>query len=135
MHKSSRPFRLLAAVITVALAATLMVVGAAPAGAVPTGTHGNRVVSDDPANNTPHVLNGYVNSFAQVGDVMVVGGNFTTVATASAPNTNIARSHLFAFNIATGRSHRWRRRSTARSSTSSRPVTARACGSRAGSPT
>ena len=102
MHKSSRPFRLLAAVITVALAATLMVVGAAQAGAVPTGTHGNRVVSDDPANNTPHVLNGYVNSFAQVGDVMVVGGNFTAVATASAPGTNVARSHLFAFNISTG---------------------------------
>ena len=102
MQLSSRPFRLLAALITVALAAMLMVVVATPAGAVSTGSHGNRVVSDDPANNTPHVLNGYVNSFAQVGDVMVVGGNFTTVATAAAPGTNIARSHLFAFNIATG---------------------------------
>ena len=47
MHKSSRPFRLLAAVISVALAAMLMVVGASRAGAVSTGTHGNRVVSDD----------------------------------------------------------------------------------------
>ena len=102
MHKSSRPFRLLAAMITVALAAALMVVGAAEAGAVSTGKHANRVVSDDPANNTPHVLDGYVNSFAQLGDVMVVAGNFTTVATASAPGTNVARSHLFAFNISTG---------------------------------
>ena len=102
MHKSSRPFRLLAAVLTVALAAMLMVVGAAQAGAVPTGNHTNRVVSDDPANNTPRVKDGYVASFAQVGDVMVVGGNFTAVAAASDPDTNIARSHLFAFNIATG---------------------------------
>ena len=102
MHKSSRPVRLLAAVITVALAAALMVVGAAEAGAVPTGNHANRVVSDDPANNTPRVMDGYVNSFAQVGDVMVVAGNFTTVTTASDPDTNVARSHLFAFSISTG---------------------------------
>ena len=60
------------------------------------------MVSDDPANNTPRVMDGYVSSFAQVGDVMVVGGNFTTVTTVAAPNTNIARSHLFAFNISTG---------------------------------
>ena len=59
MHKSSRPFRLLAALIAVALAAALMVVGASEAGAVPTGTHANRVVSDDPANNTPRVMDGW----------------------------------------------------------------------------
>ena len=33
---------------------------------------------------------------------MVVGGNFTTVTTVAAPNTNVARTHLFAFNISTG---------------------------------
>ena len=102
MHKSSGSYRLLAAVITVALAAMLMVVGAAQAGAVPTGNHANRVVSDDPANNTPRVMDGYVSSFAEVGDVMVVGGNFTTVTTVAAPNTTVARTHLFAFETSTG---------------------------------
>ena len=50
-------------------------------------------------------MDGWVNSFAQVGDVMVVGGNFTTVTTVAAPNTNVARSYLFAFNISTGIAH------------------------------
>jgi chitodextrinase len=60
-----------------------------------------RVVSDDPANWTPWVDNGYVQSIAQVGNTIIVGGNFSSVRAPGAAS-GIPRTHLFAFDATTG---------------------------------
>src|SRR6188472_1801546 len=60
-----------------------------------------RIVSDDPANFTPHILDGTVYSIVQVGNMVVVGGNFTQVRqTSSSPI--ITRNRVMAFNATTG---------------------------------
>ncbi len=71
-----------------------------PAAVVAFDTH-DRVVSATPAPWTPHVKDGAVNDIAQVGNVMVVGGNFTRVSQ-TATSTEITRSGIFAFNASTG---------------------------------
>jgi hypothetical protein len=60
------------------------------------------VVSADPANWTPHVLDGKVDAIVVVGNKMVAGGLFTKVATADDPATPIARSNIFAFDATSG---------------------------------
>ena len=60
------------------------------------------VVSSNPADWTPHVLDGKVAAIVQVGNRMVAGGQFTQVASAAAPATAIARSNIFAFDASTG---------------------------------
>jgi hypothetical protein len=59
------------------------------------------VVSADPVNTTPHVLDGSVLATAVVGDIVYVGGNFTTVVNAG-KTLRLARNHLFAYNKNTG---------------------------------
>jgi hypothetical protein len=60
------------------------------------------VVSSNPADWTPHVLDGKVAAIVQVGNKIVAGGLFTKVANADAPTTEIARNHIFAFDATTG---------------------------------
>lgn len=60
-----------------------------------------KIVSDDPANFTPHILNGTVYSVVQVGDMIVVGGTFTQVRSATS-STILTRNRVFAFNATTG---------------------------------
>lgn len=60
-----------------------------------------KVVSDDPASNTPSIMDGTVLSIAQVGGTIVVGGSFTTVRNAGSA-VDIARSNIFAFDPSTG---------------------------------
>ena len=60
------------------------------------------VVSSNPADWTPHVLDGRVAAIVQVGSTIVAGGQFTQVASAAAPTTAIARSNIFAFHATTG---------------------------------
>jgi hypothetical protein len=60
------------------------------------------VVSSNPADWTPHVLDGKVAAIVQVGNRMVAGGQFTQVASAAAPTTAITRSNIFAFDASTG---------------------------------
>ncbi|WP_145724847.1 PKD domain-containing protein, partial [Nocardioides sp. J9] len=60
-----------------------------------------RIVSESPASFTPHVMDGAVYSMAQVGNMIVVGGNFTRVRNAGS-STDIARRNVFAFNATTG---------------------------------
>ncbi|XBB65729.1 PKD domain-containing protein [Nocardioides sp. WV_118_6] len=77
---------------------------ASPAQAADTGNAApqpGRVVSDDPASFTPHVMDGAVYTVNQVGDWIVVGGSFTTVRNAGS-TTNIARRNVFAFRADTG---------------------------------
>jgi hypothetical protein len=75
-----------------------------PANAANTGNsspHPGRIVSDNPSGFTPHVMDGQVQTLAQVGNVIIVGGSFTTVRNAGS-TTDIPRRNLFAFNATTG---------------------------------
>lgn len=70
---------------------------AAPAAAQ---TFHSVIVSDDPADYTPHALTGRVYGFAVVGSTVVVGGGFKGVT--EADGTPVARNYLFAFDKDTG---------------------------------
>jgi hypothetical protein len=59
------------------------------------------VVTADPVDWTPHVLDGTVRAIVQVGDTIVVGGDFTTVATSDS-RFRYRRQNLFAFDAGTG---------------------------------
>ncbi|MCO8277830.1 delta-60 repeat domain-containing protein [Actinoplanes sp. TRM 88003] len=59
------------------------------------------VVSPNPVDFTPHVLDGTVWSMAVVGDTVVVGGAFTKV-TDAARRTTFARKNLFAYGLRDG---------------------------------
>jgi hypothetical protein len=59
------------------------------------------IVSANPVDWTPHVLDGTVWTMAAVGDMMVVGGSFTRVADSSRRST-YARKNIFAFSLANG---------------------------------
>lgn len=61
-----------------------------------------RVVSADPVDTTPHVLNGIVNAIALVGRTVVVGGSFSRVSDARG-TTTLERSNIFAYDLVTGR--------------------------------
>lgn len=76
-----------------------LVAASIPASAV-NATHPT-VVSEDPANYTPHMLDGTVYKFLQIGDRVYVGGSYTRVRNASS-TTEYARRYLVAFNRVTG---------------------------------
>ncbi|MBL7260352.1 delta-60 repeat domain-containing protein [Paractinoplanes lichenicola] len=59
------------------------------------------LVSTNPVDYTPHVMDGTVWSMAVVGDTVVVGGAFTKV-TDSTRRTTFARKNLFAFDLHDG---------------------------------
>lgn len=61
----------------------------------------SQIVSARPASWTPHVLDGQVNSIAQVGDLVVLGGTFTRAQNAGGAAGGRAR--LLAFNAKTGK--------------------------------
>ena len=85
----------------------LVVAGAAlpsPAVAV-NADHGQQVVSDDPVNVTPHVMNGSVDAVTQIGNKIIAAGTFTSVSPASTfTNTgdDLVRNRIFAFDATTG---------------------------------
>lgn len=60
-----------------------------------------QIVSEDPVDWTPHVLDGQVRGMALVGDTVVVGGDFTSV-TDSTGTEQFERWYLFAFHAGTG---------------------------------
>src|ERR1700759_522076 len=88
--------RLLAAVTAAAVA--FATAGALPAAA---DTAQPTIVSANPVDFTPNVLDGTVWSMTVVGDTVVVGGAFTKVADSSRRQT-YARKNIFAFNLSTG---------------------------------
>lgn len=78
----------------------MLVAAALPAAAQSAGL--TSVVSENPVDYTPHVLDGKVQAIAPVGSAMVVGGDFTTIREATS-SAQIAQADLFAFDAATGR--------------------------------
>jgi WD40 repeat protein len=84
-------------------AATLAAVAVATAGALPAAAdlQQPRVVSADPVNFTPNVLDGTVWSMTVVGDTVVVGGAFSKVSDSSRRQT-YSRNNIFAFDVNTG---------------------------------
>lgn len=89
---------LLSALLMAGLATLLPAEGADTGNAAP---HSGQIVSDDPSSFTPHVMDGAVYTMTQVGNLIVVGGSFTTVRNAGS-STDIPRRNLFAFNATTG---------------------------------
>lgn len=71
--------------------------------ATPAGAQGPQpsVVSATPVGWTPNVLNGTVYAIAVVGDEVVVGGDFTKVASADG-HQRYQRNGIFAFRLGTG---------------------------------
>jgi hypothetical protein len=59
------------------------------------------VVSEHPVDYTPHVLDGTVWSMTVVGDTVVVGGSFTSVADSARKHT-YPRKNIFAFDLRDG---------------------------------
>ena len=81
-----------------------MALGAPPTSAV-NADHGTGVVSTNPANTTPHVMNGTVKAITQIGNKIVAAGTFTSVspaATFSNTADDVVRNRIFAFDATTG---------------------------------
>ena len=101
MKKSATRWAL---VTSVGLAVAVAGPGATPAHAVNTD-QGDRVVSANPADNTPHVMNGSVNALTQVGNKIIAAGTFTSVSpsgTFSNTADDVTRNRIFAFDATTG---------------------------------
>jgi PKD repeat protein len=60
------------------------------------------IVSDNPANFTPNVLDGKVEAIAQVGSTIFIGGTFTQVQQNATGSPVLSRSNIAAFNATTG---------------------------------
>ncbi|MET0838371.1 MAG: PKD domain-containing protein, partial [Marmoricola sp.] len=61
-----------------------------------------KIVSDEPGNNAPNILDGTVYSIAKVGNTVVVGGQFTQVQNYNT-STTLTRNNVLAFDATTGR--------------------------------
>ncbi|MGH3375535.1 MAG: hypothetical protein ACRDP6_12410 [Actinoallomurus sp.] len=88
-------------VLSVAVATAAVTAGAA----VPTADAAiqqSAVVSANPVNSTPNVVDGTVRAIAVVGSKVVVAGNFEQVKAAGS-STAVARHNIFAFDAASGK--------------------------------
>ena len=92
--------RMLCTAATVAAVALATVV-ATPAGAVTPPPAPGTLASANPADITPHALNGATRAFAQIGNTVYVGGSFTRVRSAASP-TQVTANYLFAYDRTTG---------------------------------
>src|SRR4051812_17402298 len=94
MKKTSPIAAMLATLISIAVFAT-------PVPSMASDTPQSSVVSEDPADWTPNILDGQVNAIVQMGTKVVVGGTFTQVRRAGTSVT-LTRNYLFAFDMETG---------------------------------
>ena len=81
MHRSTDVTRrLVRTIFAVALVAGMGLTSAGPAQAVNVAQ--SQIVNPNPANFTPDILNGQVNSIVQIGGTVYAAGQFTQVQTA-----------------------------------------------------
>ena len=94
--------RTIAHTVTIALIAFGLI--AIPAATtVSAATETAQLPTDNPANFTPNVIDGEVDSIWQVGNTMIIGGTFTQVANSSSNGGQIySRTYLAAFDATTG---------------------------------
>jgi hypothetical protein len=85
-------------IVVILLAAAMLM----PAGAEALYAPQPGVVSADPADGTPNVLDGMVTAIVPVGNRIVVGGTFSQVQEAGAAKPVLSRHGLFAFDPASG---------------------------------
>lgn len=97
-----RPARSSLAVLTISLSVVFAGLSAVVPASASSDADQTSVVSDDPVNNTPDVLDGNVNSVIQIGDKVYVGGVFKSVQERGS-TTTIAKTNIFAFSAATGK--------------------------------
>jgi hypothetical protein len=100
----SRPSRrrvVACGVLAVAATVAALTGVATPTATASQGTHHDTLVSADPAESTPHLLDGTVTAIAEVGDRIIVGGTFTR-ATDADGQPEYARGRLLAFDPDTG---------------------------------
>jgi hypothetical protein len=98
-HAYAPGMRLNVQALIAALVISVGLAAASPA-SVAAATPNDVVVSANPADWTPHVLDGRVLAIVQVGNEMVVGGKFSQVKQPDGVILN--RSNIFAFNATTG---------------------------------
>jgi chitodextrinase len=79
----------------------LPVVIGLPTASMASDTPHSVVVNPDPADWTPNILDGQVNTILQMGTKVVVGGTFTQVRRAGT-SAILTRNYLFAFDMNTG---------------------------------
>ncbi len=90
-------FLALSAVLT-----SLVAVAAAATNPAQAAPGDELLASDNPYNWTPKVLDGRVQVVKQIGNTVVVGGQFTQIQNAGSNQPIINQSNLFAFNATTG---------------------------------
>lgn len=95
--RAGRPIVVVLALIAGLLGVAVMQTGTAAAST----TVQDRVVSPTPVAWTPRVNDGEVDTIAQVGNTMVIGGQFTSVSNSSGGNT-VTRKYIAAFDATTG---------------------------------
>ena len=90
---------------TTAMAAALGTVFALVSPALPQASAAIQqasIVSDNPANWTPNVLDGSVKAIVQVGNTMIAGGLFNQIQGSGDTDPVITRPNIFAFDATTG---------------------------------
>jgi hypothetical protein len=92
-------------VLALLAASSALLAGVALPSAAVNADHGDRIVSANPADNTPHVMNGSVNAITQVGNKIIAAGTFTKVSPAGTyadTADDLVRNRIFAFDATTG---------------------------------
>lgn len=87
----------------VAAIAATAVAGGAAVPAANADIQQNAVVSANPVDSTPNVLDGTVRAVAVVGKEVVVAGNFDKVQEAGKNKPTISRHNIFAYDLSTGK--------------------------------
>jgi hypothetical protein len=90
-------------VLSVAVAAAAVVAGGTAMPAANADISQSAIVSENPVDNTPNVLDGTVRAVAVVGNKVVVGGNFEKVQEAGSGKPTIARHNLFSYDLTSGK--------------------------------
>jgi PKD repeat protein len=95
-------FRRSAAIVTAVATFVTTAVGLMGAPAFAVQTAQSAIVSDNPANFTPNVLDGKVEAIAQVGNTILIGGTFTQIQASGTGQPVLTRNNIAAFDATTG---------------------------------